>query len=129
MIEIKCTATEKKRLMAALNQGMSAIDDAICLFPRKAAFCLNQPDTDCDKCIASKIKWTVTKARHEPTGRKKQSQDPLDTFGSKPTDCQRRWIRNLGMNPDPARLLVWTPQVAVLFDTMAFEARTFKLME
>lgn len=129
MIEITCTALERKRIIAALNRGMGGITDAVCLFPRKAAFCLDQPGTDCDKCLASKIKWNVVATRHGSTRKKALSQDAMAAFGRVPTDCQHRWIRGFGLDPDKTRVMAWTPQVAVLFDVEAFEARTFRLLE
>lgn len=129
MIEITCTALEKSRIIAALNRGMGGITDAVCLFPRKAVFCLDQPGVDCDKCLATKIKWTVVAPRRGAKKKKDLRQDALAAFGRVPTDCQRRWIRGFGLDPDKTRVMAWTPQVAVLFDVEAFEARTFRLLE
>lgn len=60
MIEIKCTALEKKRLQNALLVGMSSIEDAACLFPRSASSCIYNPNTNCKNCLEKKIKWVVT---------------------------------------------------------------------
>lgn len=129
MIEITCTALEKARIITALNHGMIAIKDAVCLFPRKATFCLDQPGTDCNKCLTSKIKWTVVEPKRRTPKKKDLSQDAMASFGPAPTDCQRRWIRDFGLDPDKTRVMAWTPQIAVLFDIESLEARTFRLLE
>ncbi len=61
MIEIHCTETQKRRIIQALEAGMTNINDATCLFPRKAAFCGLDSEASCKNCLATKIKWVTKK--------------------------------------------------------------------
>ena len=81
MIEITCTPTEKRRLEQALLSGMADIADAACLFPRKAAHCAVIPESDCKKCIRTKIKWNVVdrKAGQKPERRKTTCENSTKT--------------------------------------------------
>ena len=59
MIEITCTETQKRRIIAALETGMGSIDGAVCLFPNKANFCILDPKASCKDCLSRKIKWHI----------------------------------------------------------------------
>ena len=66
MIEITCTPTEQKRLIQALETGMANIDDAVCLFPNKAKFCIQNPGDTCPNCLRTKIKWNIKTRKKGP---------------------------------------------------------------
>lgn len=125
MIEITCTALEKRRIMKAIEAGMTAIGNAVCLFPRKASWCALKPDESCRNCLETKIRWHVTDTKKK-SGRKTIADGEI---GKKPTECQRNWIKSFGLDPDNVCVLAWTPRLAVLFDETADEARTFRLLE
>ena len=57
MIEIKCTKTQKRRIIKALVTGMGSLTDAKCLFPRAVPFCVLDKDMTCDKCLENRIKF------------------------------------------------------------------------
>ena len=59
MIEIRCTAREKTRIIKALEAGMTSIPDAACLFPKKASFCVLDKDSSCAGCLERKIRWDI----------------------------------------------------------------------
>lgn len=55
MIEIKCNQTQKNKIIKALATGESP-----CLFPRSMPRCPYDENMSCQKCLETKIKWTVT---------------------------------------------------------------------
>ena len=54
MIEIKCTKTQKRKIIEALK-GMGLP----CLFPRKMEWCALDPNAKCEECLETKIKWRI----------------------------------------------------------------------
>ena len=63
MIEITCTQTDKTRIIQALHAGMGSIENGVCLFPRKAQFCIQDRDASCMNCLKTKIKWNIVQNR------------------------------------------------------------------
>jgi len=57
MIEIKCSKTEKEKIIRVLE-----VMDPPCLFPRTQNHCyLDYTKYNCKKCLETKIKWVIEK--------------------------------------------------------------------
>lgn len=53
MIEIKCTKQQKERLIAAWC-GPDG-----CFWPGVRKYCFLDPNTSCEKCYETRIKWII----------------------------------------------------------------------
>lgn len=65
MIEITCTAAEKRKIIKALS-----VMETPCLFPRAAHFCAFNPAYNCETCLNTRIKWNLRPARKTAGKRK-----------------------------------------------------------
>lgn len=54
MIEVACTNAEKEKIINALR-----VMEIPCLFPRSMKTCAFDQTMDCNKCLETKIKWTI----------------------------------------------------------------------